>query len=136
MQVPNWDKSERIGEQRGLRSSADDYAVDSNRFMAHGSSGMSVPEPRGTTILGANVEGSMTFTGSQLLILDGTSREPSSSSLVQCSRSSEQIQSLTDYILTRIVEYIKLLPKLFAALSATNALVILQSLICYWVCGS
>ncbi|KAK1403900.1 hypothetical protein POM88_003505 [Heracleum sosnowskyi] len=182
--VPNWDKSKGIGEQMGLRSSADDYAVNSNRYMAHSSSGMSVSElrgttdlganiegsmtftgsqllmldaddyavnnrymahsssgmsvsePRGTTVLGANIEGSMTFMGSQLLILDGTSREPGvlntvrseASSSAQCPRSSEQSLSLTD-ILTRLVEEIKLLPKLFAALSATNALVILQSFV-------
>lgn len=131
VQVPNW-----IGEQRGLRSSADDYAVNSNKFMAHCSSGMSISELRGTTVLGANIEGSMTFTGSQLPTLDGISREPGvlntvkseASSSGQCPRSSEQISSLTD-ILTRLVEEIKLLPELFAALSATNALVILQSFV-------
>lgn len=137
VQVPNWDKSEGIGEQRGLRSSADDYAVNSNRFMAHSSSGMSVSDPRGTMVLGANIEGPMTFTGSQLLTLDGTSREPgvlnivrseASSSSVQCSWSREQISSLTD-IFIWIVEGIKLRPELFEALSGTNALVILQSFV-------
>lgn len=136
VQVPNWDKSEGIGEQRGLGSSADDYAVNSNRFMAHSSSGMCVSEPGGTTVLGANIEGFMTLTGSQLLTLDGASREPGvlytvrseALSSGQCQRSSEQISSLTD-ILTRLIEEIKRLPELFAALSATSALVILQSFV-------
>ncbi|XP_074369374.1 uncharacterized protein LOC141710737 isoform X2 [Apium graveolens] len=85
----------------------------------------------------ANIGGSMTFMGSQLLTLDGTSREPGvlntvrpepSSSSVQSLGSSELIQSITDTLI-QIVEEIKQFPELFAALSATNALVILQSFV-------
>ena len=123
MPVPNWDKNEGIVEQRDLRSSADDHALSDNMFMAHSSSGMSVSEPRGTTVLDANTERCMTFTGNQLPTPNGTSRKPDILDTVlsgQCPRSSEQISPLTD-IVDRLLEEIKQIPELFAALSATNA---------------
>lgn len=134
--VPNWVRNEVSAEQRVFRSSADDHAVSDNRFVVHSSSGMSVSEPRGTTFLGANSERSLYFMGNQLLISKGISRKPDFRGTVrseaaasgQCLRSSEQIPSLTD-MLARILEEIKQNPECYAALSVTNALVILQSFV-------
>ena len=115
--------------QRDLRSSADSHALRDNRYKAATSPGVSVFEPRG-----AIMEGSMILTGHQLLKLNKSFRKPDvqdtvrsePSSLGQYLRSTEQIPDLI-HISAQILEAIKMRPELYAALSSTIALKILQS---------
>lgn len=154
------DENEGLGEQRTMRSYADDNAATESSFIAHrmnsdeptkdngrshftltahSSSGMVVSESRGTSIRGADLEESITYTENHLPTLNGTSRKPDvldtvkseAASSNQCRMGSEQITRLTN-TLARLLEDGKQLPELYAALSALNALGFMQ----FFVSGS
>lgn len=144
------DENEELGEQRAMRSSADNNAATGNSFIAQrmdsdeptrnngkshlsltaqSSSGMGVSESRSTAMPGAAIEGSVTYAKNQLPTINSTSRKPDvldpvkseAAASSQCQMRNEQISSLTD-TLTQLLEDVKQFPELYAALSASKAL--------------